>query len=30
MAGAANVTAEDVFNHLKMGVYRASNNEQTP
>jgi len=30
MAGAANVTAEDVFNHLKMGVYQASSNEQTP
>lgn len=28
--GAPNVTAEDVFNHLKVGVYRASNNEQIP
>ena len=30
MAGAANVTAEDVFNHLKIGIYRASGNEQIP
>jgi formylglycine-generating enzyme required for sulfatase activity len=29
-AAAASVTAEDVFNHLKVGVYRASNNEQVP
>jgi formylglycine-generating enzyme required for sulfatase activity len=28
--GAPNVTAEDVFNHLKVGIYRASNNEQIP
>jgi formylglycine-generating enzyme required for sulfatase activity len=28
--GAPSVTAEDVFNHLKVGIYRASNNEQIP
>jgi formylglycine-generating enzyme required for sulfatase activity len=28
--GAASVTAEDVFNHLKLGIYRASNKEQIP
>jgi formylglycine-generating enzyme required for sulfatase activity len=29
-AGATNVTAEDVFNHLKVSIYRGSNNEQIP
>jgi formylglycine-generating enzyme required for sulfatase activity len=29
-AGAPKVTAEDIFNHLKIGVYRGSNNEQVP
>jgi formylglycine-generating enzyme required for sulfatase activity len=29
-AGVPNVTAEDAFNHLKVGVYRASNKEQIP
>ncbi|HEX4582407.1 MAG TPA: SUMF1/EgtB/PvdO family nonheme iron enzyme [Acidobacteriaceae bacterium] len=30
MAGSASVTAEDVFNHLKLGIYRASSKEQIP
>ncbi len=30
VTGAPNVTAEDVFNHLKVGIYRASSNEQIP
>jgi hypothetical protein len=30
VTGAPNVTAEDVFNNLKVGVYRASNNAQVP
>jgi formylglycine-generating enzyme required for sulfatase activity len=27
---SSNVTAEDAFNHLKVGVYRASSSEQVP
>jgi formylglycine-generating enzyme required for sulfatase activity len=30
VTSAPNVTAEDVFNHLKLGIYRASSNEQIP
>jgi formylglycine-generating enzyme required for sulfatase activity len=30
LPSAPPVTAEDVFNHLKVGIYRASNREQIP
>jgi formylglycine-generating enzyme required for sulfatase activity len=30
VTGAASITAEDVFNHLKLDIYRATNKEQIP